>query len=105
LGMHLHVATPLYGTRLYEECRNEGFIRENLTPRDFAEVRQTRGMPLIETNDFTPSEVRKIAIDAFKAYKKLSLINYFKNPGKTLKAALSYPKIITRFIEDYLGRG
>jgi magnesium-protoporphyrin IX monomethyl ester (oxidative) cyclase len=105
LGMHLHVATPLYGTRLYEECRNEGFIRENLTPRDFAEVRQTRGMPLIETNDFTPSEVRKIAIDAFKAYKKLSLINYFKNPGKTLKAALSYPKIITKFIEDYLGRG
>ncbi len=104
LGMHLHIATPLYGTRLYEQCKDEGFIRENLTPRDFAEVRQTRGLPLIETNDFTPDEVRKIAIETFKAYKRLSLINYVKNPGKTLKTALSYPKIITRFIEDYLGR-
>jgi len=48
--------------------------------------------------------VRKIAIDAFKAYKRLSLIDYVKNPRKTLKTALSYPKIIIKFIEDYLGR-
>jgi hypothetical protein len=75
-----------------------------LTPRDFAEVRQTLGMPLIETSDFTPKEVREIAIGAFKAYKRLSLINYVKNPGRTLKSAVSYPKIITKFIKDYFGR-
>ncbi|MCW4047746.1 MAG: B12-binding domain-containing radical SAM protein [Candidatus Bathyarchaeota archaeon] len=103
LGMLLHVATPLYGTRLYEECRDKGFIRENLTSRDFATVRQTHGMPLIRTDDFTPAEVKEIAIQAFKAYKRLSLINYIKNPGKTVKAALSYPKIVTKFITDYLG--
>jgi anaerobic magnesium-protoporphyrin IX monomethyl ester cyclase len=104
LGMLLHVATPLYGTRLYEECRDKGFIQENLTSRDFATVRQTRGMPLIRTDDFTPEEVKEIAVNAFKAYKRLSLINYVKNPRKTLKAALSYPKIVTKFINDYLGR-
>ncbi len=104
LGMLLHIATPLYGTRLYEECKDKNFIRENLTPRDFAEVRQTRGMPLIETPDFTPKEVRDIAIEAFKDYKKLSIINYIKSPGRTLKSVLSYPKIVSKFIEDYLGR-
>jgi anaerobic magnesium-protoporphyrin IX monomethyl ester cyclase len=104
LGMLLHIATPLYGTRLYEECRDNKFIRENLTPRDFAEVRQTRGMPLIETEDFTPREVKEIASKAFRDYKRLSLINYVKNPKKTLKAALSYPKIIIKFIQDYSGR-
>jgi magnesium-protoporphyrin IX monomethyl ester (oxidative) cyclase len=104
LGMLLHIATPLYGTRLYEECKDSNFIRENLTPRDFAEVRQTRGMPLIETPDFTPKEVREIAVEAFKDYKRISLINYVKNPGKTLKSVLSYPRIVIKFIEDYLGR-
>jgi len=92
----------LYGTRLYEECKDKGFIRENLTPRDLAEVRQTRGMPLIETGDFTPNEVKRIAIEAFKEYKRLSIINYVKNPKKTLRAALSYPQIITKFISDYV---
>ena len=104
LGMHLLVATPLYGTRLYEECREKGFIRENLTTRDFAEVRQTRGTPLIETPDFTPREVKEIALKAFKTYKRLSIINYAKNPVKTLKMALNYPEIVIKFIKDYSGR-
>jgi len=101
LGMHLHIATPLYGTRLYEECRDKGFIKEHLTPRDLAEVRQTGGMPLIETEDFSPNEVKRIAIEAFKEYKRLSIINYVKNPKKTLRSALSYPQIVTKFISDY----
>jgi magnesium-protoporphyrin IX monomethyl ester (oxidative) cyclase len=104
LGMHLLIATPLYGTRLYEECREKGFIRENLTTRDFAEVRQTRGTPLIETPDFTPEEVKEIASTTFKTYKRLSLINYAKHPMKTLQTALSYPKIVIKFIRDFSGQ-
>ena len=61
VGMLLHVATPSCGTRLYYECKKKGYIQENLTPRAFAEVRQTRGNPLIGTEDFTPAEVKEIA--------------------------------------------
>jgi anaerobic magnesium-protoporphyrin IX monomethyl ester cyclase len=100
VGMHLFFATPSYGTRLYEECKKKGYIQENLTPRAFAEVRQTRGMPLIETEDFMPIEVKEIASMAVKRYKRLSLINYIKNPEKTLKTALSQPKIIIKYIKN-----
>jgi len=100
VGMHLFIATPSYGTRLFEECKKKGYVRENLTPRAFAEVRQPRGMPLIKTEDFTPMEVKEIASRAVKTYKRLSLISYIKSPMKTLKTALGHPKIIIRFIKN-----
>ena len=100
VGMHLFIATPSYGTRLYEECKKKGYVQENLTPRAFAEVRQPHGMPLIKTEDFTPIELKEIASRAIKTYKRLSLINYIKYPRKTLKTALSQPKIIMKFIKN-----
>jgi len=103
VGMLLHFATPSLGTRLYEECKKMGYIEENLTSRAFAEVRQTRGIPLIKTEDFAPSEVKEIASMAVRRYKKLSLINYFKRPGVTLKMAVSQPKIVLKFIQNLTG--
>jgi anaerobic magnesium-protoporphyrin IX monomethyl ester cyclase len=100
VGMHLFFATPSYGTRLYDECKKKGYIQENLTPRAFAEVRQTRGMPLIKTEDFMLSEVKEIASMAVKRYKRLSLINHIKNPEKTLKTALSQPGIVIKYIKN-----
>ena len=100
VGMLLHFATPSLGTRLYKECKDKGYIQEGLSSRAFAEVRQTRGMPLIRTEDFAPSEVKEIAAMAVRRYKRLSLINYFKNPWKTLKTALNQPKIVLKFIQN-----
>ena len=104
VGMLLHIATPSLGTRLYRECVEKGYIQENLTPRAFAEVRQTWGMPLIRTEDFAPSEVKEIAAMAVKRYKRLSLINYFKSPWKTLKTAFNQPKIVLKFIQNLQSR-
>jgi len=61
-------------------------------------------MPLIKTEDFTPIEVKEIALRAFKTYKRLSSISYIKSPKKTLETALSYPKIVIKFIKDFLGQ-
>src|SRR3989337_31277 len=80
VGMLLHVAPRSLGTRLFKECTEKGYIQENLTSRAFAEVRQTRGMPLIRTEDFAPIEVKEIVSMAVKRYKKLSLNNYVKSP-------------------------
>ncbi len=98
VGMLLHVATPSCGTRLYYECKKKGYIQENLTPRAFAEVRQTRGNPLIGTEDFTPAEVKEIAAMAMKRYRRISLINYIKNPQKTIRTALGQPRIVMKYI-------
>jgi magnesium-protoporphyrin IX monomethyl ester (oxidative) cyclase len=100
VGMLLHVATPSLGTRLYKECLEKGYMEGELTSRAFAEVRQTRGMPLISTEDFTASEVKEIAAMAVQRYKRLSMINYVKNPWKTIRTALSQPKIVLKFIQN-----
>ena len=100
VGMLLHVATPSCGTRLYYKCKEKGYIQENLTPRAFAEVRQTRGNPLIGTEDFTPAEVKEIANVAMTRYQRISMINYIKNPAKTMKAIFSQPKLVRKYIQN-----
>ena len=100
VGMHLLFATPSYGTRLYEECKKNDYIRGELTPRAFAEVRQTRGLPLIETEDFTAPEVKEIASRTMKTYRRLCIINYIKYPRKTLKMALNQPNLVGKFIKN-----
>ncbi len=102
VGMLLHVATPSCGTRLYYECKKNGYIQENLTPRAFAEVRQTSGNPLIGTKDFTPAEVKEIATMAMNRYRKISLINYIKNPRKTLGTVFGQPRIVGKFIKSLI---
>jgi hypothetical protein len=83
-----------------KNSKRKDVSNKNLTPRAFAEVRQTRRMPLIKTEDFMPSEVKEIASMAIKRYKRLSLINHIKNPEKTLKTALSQPGIVIKYIKN-----
>jgi anaerobic magnesium-protoporphyrin IX monomethyl ester cyclase len=100
VGMHLFMATPSYGTRLYDECKTKGYIQQDLTWNAFAQARQPKGMPLITTNDFTPAEVKDIAAKALAEYKKLSLINHIKNPKKALKIAFDQPQLIAKYIKN-----
>jgi anaerobic magnesium-protoporphyrin IX monomethyl ester cyclase len=100
VGMHLFIATPSYGTRLYEECKSKGYIRENLSWNSFAEARQPKGLPLISTDDFTPQEVKDIATKALEEYKKLSLLNHIKNPGKALRTAFDQPQLILKYLKN-----
>ena len=104
VGMHLLFATPSYGTRLYDECKKNGYIRGSLTPRAFAEVRQNWGLPLIETENFTAIDVKEIAITALKTYRRLSIINYVKQPRKTLKSVISQPNLVGKFIKNMQSR-
>ena len=103
VGMHLFMATPSYGTRLYEDCKAKGYIQQDLTWNSFAEARQPKGMPLITTNEFTPAEVKEIATKALAEYKKLSLINHLKNPQKAFKTAFKQPQLIGKYIKNLLG--
>lgn len=100
VGMHLFMATPSYGTRLYEECKEKGYIQKDLTWNAFAAARQPKGMPLISTNDFTPAEVKEIAAKALAEYKKLSLMGHLKNPRKALKTAYDQPQLIWKYIKN-----
>src|SRR5208283_4861068 len=100
VGMHLFMATPSYGTRLYEECKSKGYIQENLGWNSFAAARQPKGMPLISTPDFAPEEVKEIAAKALEEYKKLSLRNHLRNPRRVLKTAFEQPQLIVKYIRN-----
>ncbi len=100
VGMHLFMATPCYGTRLYEDCINKGYIQNDLAWSAFAQARQPKGIPLIKTNEFTPDEVKEIAAMAMAQYKKLSVINHFKNPRKAIKTAFEQPQLIGKYIKS-----
>ncbi len=100
VGMHLFMATPSYGTRLYDECKAKGYLQEDLSWNSFAQARQPKGMPLITTNEFTPQEVKEIAAKALAEYKKLSLMGHLKNPRKALKTAFAQPQLIIKYIKN-----
>jgi anaerobic magnesium-protoporphyrin IX monomethyl ester cyclase len=100
VGMHLFMATPSYGTRLYNECKALGYIEGDLSWNAFAQARQPKGLPLITTNEFTPAEVKEIAAKALAEYKKLSLIGHFKHPIKALKTAFGQPQLIGKYIKS-----
>ena len=102
VGMHLFAATPSYGTKLYEECKTKGYLPADLSWNSFAAARQTKGMPLITTNEFTPGEVKEIAAKALAEYKKLSLMGHIKHPGKALKTVWEQPQLIGKYIKGLL---
>jgi anaerobic magnesium-protoporphyrin IX monomethyl ester cyclase len=100
VGMHLFAATPSYGTRLYEECKAKGYLPADLTWNSFAQARQAKGLPLITTNEFTPTEVKDIAVKALAEYKKLSLIGHVKHPSKALRTAFGQPQLIFKYLKN-----
>jgi anaerobic magnesium-protoporphyrin IX monomethyl ester cyclase len=100
VGIHLFFATPSVGTRLYEQCMQKGYIKKDSSFRAFAEARQARGMPMIETDDFSSTEVKEIAVDAVRRHKKMNLYYHIKNPRKTLETALSQPEIVLKFVKS-----
>ena len=100
VGMHLFMATPSYGTKLYKECKAKGYIEGDLSWNAFAQARQPKGLPLITTDEFTPAEVKEIAAKALAEYKKLSLIGHLKHPKKALKTAFGQPQLIGKYIKS-----
>lgn len=56
----LMVATPLYGTELYEICKRNNFIQGNPTFEELSVATQLMGNPIISTPDFSREDVRQI---------------------------------------------
>jgi magnesium-protoporphyrin IX monomethyl ester (oxidative) cyclase len=101
VGMHLFTATPTYGTKLYEQCKKNGYLETDLSCASFgSSARQPLGHSLIHTEDFTPQDVKEIAKQALKKYKQLSLINNIKNPKKTLQSIYHQPQLFSKYLKS-----
>ncbi|MCJ7614264.1 B12-binding domain-containing radical SAM protein [Candidatus Bathyarchaeota archaeon] len=92
-NFHFSIATPLYGTELYEQAKLGGFLKEN-----FSDEALARAEPLIETPDFTTDEVRELCIRANVVNQTITrdkIVKAIRDPKKAmsiLKALLTKPK-------------
>jgi len=103
VGMHLFTATPTFGTRLYELCKTNNYLETDLSWESFgSSARQPLGHSLIHTENFTPQEVKEIAKQAIKKYKRLSLINNIKNPKKPLQTIYRQPQLFSKYLKNLL---
>jgi magnesium-protoporphyrin IX monomethyl ester (oxidative) cyclase len=56
----LLIATPLYGTELYNICIQNGFIKGNPTPEELSRATQRYGLHLISTPDFSTDDIDRL---------------------------------------------
>jgi anaerobic magnesium-protoporphyrin IX monomethyl ester cyclase len=99
--MSLMAATPLYGTKLYKICKENGYLACDLTPRAFSERIQYYGAGMIRTEDFTPEDIKKLCLDAYRSWIILYLFEHITDP-KVLKKAMRKPYLSIRLIKNYL---
>jgi anaerobic magnesium-protoporphyrin IX monomethyl ester cyclase len=77
------IATPVYGTDLYEQAKRGGFLKEDFSDDDFAAAE-----PLIETPEFSGDELRELCALANMVnptFTRGKLMKAIRNPRKALK--------------------
>ena len=83
----LLVATPLYGTELYEICKRDKLIKGDPTPEELAIASQTTGNPLISTPDFSQQNIRQIIDEYTKSFSEARARYLLKHPGRLVGRA------------------
>jgi len=80
------IATPLYGTELYEQAKRGGFLREGFSDEALAAAE-----PLIETEEFTADDLRELCLQANLVNQSITrdkLVRAIRDPKKAIKALL-----------------
>jgi len=80
------IATPVYGTELYEQAKRGGFLRDGFCEDALAAVD-----PLIETPEFTADDLRKLCARANlvnPTFTRDKALRAIRNPRKTIKMLL-----------------
>jgi radical SAM superfamily enzyme YgiQ (UPF0313 family) len=93
-------ATPLYGTRLYNICKENSYLTKEITPQALSEATAAYGTSLIKTEDFSPEYLKK----ANQRLIRANYLNYLYHPTKAIKFLFKNPKIIFSVLNRFLGR-
>jgi anaerobic magnesium-protoporphyrin IX monomethyl ester cyclase len=80
------IATPLYGTDLYEQAKRGGYLRENFSDEALAALE-----PLIETEEFTADDLLELCAEANlinQTPTRDKLVKAIRNPKKAIRTLL-----------------
>lgn len=85
-NFHFSIAMPLYGTELYEQAKQGGFLRDGFSDESLAAAE-----PLIETPEFTADELRELCVHANVVNQTITqtkILRAIRNPRKAIKTLL-----------------
>jgi radical SAM superfamily enzyme YgiQ (UPF0313 family) len=80
------IAMPLYGTALYEQAKEGGYLLEG-----FCDYALAATEPLIETPEFTSQDLQELCVRANMAnptFTRTKILRAMRHPKKTLKILL-----------------
>ena len=80
------IAMPLYGTALYEQAKEGGYLREG-----FCDYALAATEPLIETSEFSAQDLQELCMRANMAnptFTRAKVLRAMRNPKKTFKILL-----------------
>ncbi len=83
---YFSIATPIYGTELYEQAERGGFLRDNFSYESLAATE-----PQIETPEFTANELLELCAQANLAnplFTRDKLLKAIRDPKKAIKILL-----------------
>ena len=90
------VATPLYGTELYEDAVKHGYLKKDVRDRDLGMATQSFGSPLLTTNDFTPEDISRLMKEYNRRYSKEILRFYLRHPLYAAWRVINRPDLLRR---------
>jgi anaerobic magnesium-protoporphyrin IX monomethyl ester cyclase len=73
---NLMFATPLPGTRLYDICREKGYLQQPVTPASLAAATSRRG--IIATPEFDPDDLCALRDRFSRDCRRIHLVNFVK---------------------------
>lgn len=88
------VATPLFGTRLYQICRENHYFTREVTPLALGQATMENGEFLIQTGDFTPRQIRRIILTRKIAFTAIKARRFLSDPMKYCRLILRHPSYI-----------
>ena len=80
------IATPLYGTELFDICQKNSYFITPVTPQSLSESTISDGYGLISTPDFTHQDVERMSKElTAKTFRKLLIKRGLLHPFQSLK--------------------
>jgi len=88
---NLMIATPLFGTKLYDIVVKNDYLLKEITVENLALATQVRGEGIIKTKEFSPQDLKRFAQQLDVRITRVDFIRKLMNP-------LQYFKILKMFI-------
>jgi anaerobic magnesium-protoporphyrin IX monomethyl ester cyclase len=95
------IAAPVFGSRLYDICKENGYLADELTPENLGRAYDAHGKGLIATPDFSPEDLKGLLAGYNRFFTLIMIFNCIRRPlqlGKHALTVMRNPYLLKRLI-------